>query len=83
MHIHLEDHEINAICDGLTQPAAMVAYLRRQGFEVRKKPNGRPLVSRANFEAVMRGNATPAAPSSPGPNTAAILQMFGKRAGAV
>lgn len=83
MHIHLEDDEINDICDGLTQSAAMIAYLRRQGFEVRKKPNGRPLVSRANFEAVMRGQAVAATVLQPAPNSAAILQMFGKRADAV
>ncbi len=52
---HLTDQEIDDICAGLTQHHAMVRYLRAQGFEVKVKPNGRPLVSRANFEAVMAG----------------------------
>ena len=63
---HLTDQEIDDICAGLMQYHAMVRYLRGQGFEVKVKPNGRPLLSRANFEAVMAGQ-TPqnAAPSEP------------------
>ena len=48
----LTDDEIAAICAGLRQPAAMVRYLQRLGVQVARKPNGRPLVSRAHYEAV-------------------------------
>ena len=53
MYAHLTDPEIDSICDGLKQPAAMIRYLQAQGFVVARKYNGRPLVSRANFESVM------------------------------
>lgn len=47
----LTDDEINAICDGLRQSAAMVRYLRKLGVPVQRKPNGRPLVRRADWDA--------------------------------
>ncbi|CAE6824004.1 hypothetical protein R69746_06187 [Paraburkholderia aspalathi] len=44
----------------LRQPAAIARWFKQQGFEVKTKPNGMPLVSRSNFEYVMRGvTATP------------------------
>lgn len=49
----LTDTEINNICDGYVQSAAKVRYLERLGLLVRKKPNGRPLVNRAHYDAVM------------------------------
>ena len=49
----LTDAEIDSICAGLTQNAAKVRYLERMGLVVRKKPNGRPLVNRAHYDAVM------------------------------
>lgn len=53
----LSDHEIDQICDGLTQNAARIRYLRRMGLVVRQKPNGRPLVNRAHYDAAMNGAA--------------------------
>lgn len=53
----LSDQEIDLICDGLTQSAARVRYLRRMGLVVRQKPNGRPLVNRAHYEATMNNSA--------------------------
>lgn len=53
----LSDDEIDQICDGLTQNAARVRYLRRMGLVVRQKPNGRPLVNRAHYDATMNGSA--------------------------
>jgi hypothetical protein len=51
--IDLTDAEIDEICAGLSQNAARVRYLGRLGLVVRQKPNGRPLVNRAHYDAVM------------------------------
>ncbi len=51
----LTDVEIDNICRGLTQNAAMVRYLRNMGLYVRQKPNGRPLVNRAHYDIVTSG----------------------------
>lgn len=60
---YLSDAELLDVCRPLTQPAAMIRYLKDQGFHVKRRPNGWPLVSRANFDAVMMGHAQ-AAPAS-------------------
>jgi hypothetical protein len=76
---YLSDAEILDVCKPLTQPAAMIRYLKDQGFHVKRRPNGWPLVSRANFEAVMMGQAQPAAAadnSGSGPNVQALLDRF-------
>ena len=51
MSADLLDAEIDSICAGLTQNAARVRYLKRMGLVVRQKPNGRPLVNRAHYDA--------------------------------
>ena len=48
----LTDDEIDRICEGLKQNAAKVRFLQRLRVRVDRKPNGRPLVSRAHYEAV-------------------------------
>lgn len=63
----LTDAEIDNICDGYTQNAARVRYLRAMGLTVRQKPNGRPLVNRAHYDAVMGCAATQAAPADSQP----------------
>lgn len=55
----LSDAEIDDICRGLVQNAAKVRYLRGLGVAVERKPNGRPLVHRAHYEAVRSGSARP------------------------
>lgn len=52
----LTDAEIDNICDGYVQNAAKIRYLRSLGLTVERKPNGRPLVNRAHYDAV-RGAA--------------------------
>ena len=52
MMTDLSDTEIDNICAGLFQNAAKVRYLQRMGLVVRQKPNGRPLVNRAHYDAV-------------------------------
>lgn len=76
---YLSDAELLDVCRPLTQPAAMIRYLKDQGFHVKRRPNGWPLVSRANFDAVMMGHAQPAAASDPqaaAPNVQALLDRF-------
>jgi hypothetical protein len=46
----LTQEEISAICAGLTQYAAQCRYLRRMGLRVERRPNGQPLVARAEWE---------------------------------
>lgn len=57
MNSDLSDDEIDAICAGYVQSAAKVRYLMMMGLTVRRKPNGRPLVNRAHYDAVMGGGA--------------------------
>jgi hypothetical protein len=52
---HLSDAEIADICDPLVSAAAQRRYLASLGLVVRSKPNGRPLVARAEFERVLVG----------------------------
>ena len=56
----LTDAEIDAICAGLRQGAAMVRYLQRLGVPVQRKPNGRPLVRRVDWERQQAQNHRPA-----------------------
>jgi len=46
----LSDAEVYDICAPLVQGAAMVRYLQRLGVPVGRKPNGRPLVKRCDWE---------------------------------
>ena len=54
----LTDAEIAAICAPLRQGAAQCRYLRSLGVPVQRKPNGRPLVRRCDWEREQ--NAKPA-----------------------
>lgn len=81
----LTDAEIDALCDGLTQNAARVKFLRGLGLTVHTKPNGRPLVARAHAERVLAGEPVPEAANdatrqAPRPNRAALIQLYGPRA---
>lgn len=49
----LSDAEIDNICCPLRQNAAKVRHLERMGLRVRKKPDGRPLVNRSHYDALM------------------------------
>jgi hypothetical protein len=46
----LTDAELADICRPLKQGAAMARYLQRLGVPVSRKPNGRPLVKRCDWE---------------------------------
>ena len=78
----LTDAEVNAICDGLTQPAAMARYLARLGLTVHTKPNGRPLISRTQFETVMAGRPSNTPTTRPAADAGAVIALFrARRAG--
>ena len=40
---YFTDAEVDEMCEGLTQDAAKIRYLRRLGLRVDRKPNGKPL----------------------------------------
>lgn len=74
---YLSDDELLDVCRPLTQPAAMIRYLKDQGFHVKRRPNGWPLVSRANFDAVMMGCAARVDKEAGAtPNVQALLDRF-------
>lgn len=50
MRPDLSDDEIDAICGGLTQNAAKVRFLQSLGLPVARRPNGRPLVWRTDWD---------------------------------
>jgi hypothetical protein len=76
----LSDAEILAICAPLHQPAALCRRMRAMGFHVKTRPNGWPLVSRANFNIVMMGQAAAAndGANTVQPNAHALLDRFKK-----
>lgn len=74
---YLTEEEIAGICKPLVQPAAMTRHLRSLGFHVKARPDGRPLVSRENYNIVMMGQAMPHSDSpAGGPNVQALLDRF-------
>jgi hypothetical protein len=73
----LTDSEISEICQPLVMPAAQCRYLIRLGLIVKRKPNGRPLVARGEFERVLVGRQPEAQNDQPGqPNRGALLQLI-------
>lgn len=57
-HAALTDAELADICAPLTQGAAQVRYLLGLGVPVMRKPNGKPLVRRSDWErAAQNGKA--------------------------
>jgi hypothetical protein len=81
----LENALVDELCEGLTQDAANIRFLRSLGLTVKRKPCGRPLVLRSNVEAVLGGMPTPAARDGQAdrqlaqPGVAATILQFGKK----
>lgn len=48
----LSDEEVDAICKGLKQSAAKIRHLHSLGLRVDRRPNGRPLIARAEWDRV-------------------------------
>lgn len=67
------DEMIDKICEGLVQNAAKIRFLTRLGLPVRRRPNGRPLVFRADLERLQAKRTaaepqpTPKIPAANGP----------------
>lgn len=81
----IPDDEIRRMVAPLTQPAAIRRWFVKQGFTVRQKPNGMPLISRAHFEAHMSagrdpGGAIEATPSNT-PDLTGFLARYDKGVG--
>lgn len=79
----LTDAELRRIAEPLRQPAAIMRWFKRAGFEVKQKPNGMPLVSRRHFDQVMRGRGFTSVDSdrdaeTSSPNAAALQQRFAR-----
>lgn len=80
----IPDDELRRIAAPLTQPAAIRRWFARQGFIIREKPNGMPLISRAHFEAHLSAATPTSAPeetASNTPDTAGFLARFDKGVG--
>lgn len=78
----LSDAEIAEICTPLVMPAAQCRHLTRLGLIVKRKPNGRPLVARGEFERVLVGRQPEAQNGAPSqPNRAALLQLIQDKRG--
>lgn len=78
----LTDDEIAEICQPLRMPAAQRRHLERLGLLVKIRPDGKPLVGRAEFERVMTATpvvATTAEASSTSPNVVGLEQWASKR----
>lgn len=77
----LTDAEIAGICDGVTLPGAQCRHLQRIGLLVQRKPNGRPLVARSEFERVLGAGRFGQGQNEPsgGPNVVALMQHLAKR----
>jgi hypothetical protein len=54
----LSDEEVREIVAPLDRPSAIVDWFRQQGFAVKVRPNGMPLIARIHFERVMDGLIT-------------------------
>ncbi len=55
MLITLTYHELKAIT-GRVKASAQIKWLRRNGFTVLPRADGKPLVSRNHFETIMNGH---------------------------
>jgi hypothetical protein len=78
----LTEEEIADLCKPLKQAAAQIRFMRALGLMVRTKPNGAPLVMRANVDSVM-GDSSMQTPGKPegkrGPNRDQLLERFNSK----
>lgn len=78
---YLTDDEIAEICAPLVNPSAQVRYLQRLGLLVNRKPNGKPLVARKEFERVLVGRSDDVVKNSGTgtPNRQALINLLGRQ----
>jgi len=70
--------EIDDLCEPLTQHAAQIRFILSLGVKVGKKPNGAPLVMRADFEAARNPAGKKRPPAKCAPNSAGLHLAFSK-----
>ena len=77
----LSDEEIAELCEPLEQPAAQIRYLKKRGYYVTTKPNGRPVLMRSELERVAGPARLTAAAqnASAGPNVIGLQQWANGR----
>jgi len=77
----LTDAEIAAMCEPLVLPAAQCRYLEREGFLISRKPNGRPLLARSEYERVKGAGRFDKEhnQTTGGPNVANLMEHLSKR----
>lgn len=75
------DDEIAAMCDGVSLPGAQCRHLERMGMFFTRKPNGRPLLARSEFERVLGAGRFRVAQNdtSAGPNVRGMQEFLAKR----
>lgn len=79
----LTDDEIAAICDPLVMPAAQFRHLTSAlGLHAARKPNGRPLVARSEFERVLGAARMSDSNNETAADLAALRERWGNRNGA-
>ena len=81
---YFTDEEIAGLCEGLIRSSSQIRYLTSLGFNVKQKPNGKPLIARSNFEDVMRSCKQSSTGVSlknipPGPNESELLSILSGR----
>lgn len=79
---YLTDAEIADICEPLVMPAAQCRHLERLGMHIARKPNGRPLVARSEFERVLGAARMAAMRQEAAGDVAALRARWGNRRGA-
>lgn len=74
----LTQAEIDDFCWPLTQAAAQIRFMRKQGLTVTRKPGGAPLVIRSHFEQVMNPITRPSKAIKREPNRAGLVASFAR-----
>lgn len=79
----LSDAEIAELCEPLEQSAAQIRFLKREGYHVTKRPNGKPLLMRTELERVVGAGrlGLPAQNGPPGPNVVGLQEWAKGRRG--
>ena len=75
---YLTDAEVADICQPLVAPSAQIRFIQKLGMLVHRKPNGRALVARSEFERVLVGRQSEDIRHSgrAAPDRAALVQLF-------
>lgn len=75
----LSQYEIDDLCAPLKQHAAQIRFIRKLGITVKEKPNGSPLVMRAQFEEAMNPPGKSRKPTRTEPNYEGLRLAWSKQ----